>query len=156
MTAFDKAWGVVKDDRECRRCGQDLENPFQQCPNCTAMDQDEPPVENDQHGGVGPTPYNHLDRREDGLYIGGNKVLKGWESYSGWYWFATELGDQDARGQGADHFGYVQGMEPEFGYFSIREMQPLIDQGRIWELPQDALSYSGRPCVCDLCYSHEY
>ena len=125
--AFDKAWGVVKDD-------------------------DEGPGRWDAlRDGDQPTPYNHLDRREDGLYIGGNKVLKGWESYSGWYWFATELGDQDARGQGADHFGYVQGMEPEFGYFSMREMQPLIDQGRIWELPQDALSYSGRQCVCELC-----
>ena len=24
------------------------------------------------------------------LYIDGNKVLRGWESWNGWYWFATE------------------------------------------------------------------
>jgi len=24
------------------------------------------------------------------LYIDGKKVLHGWESFSGWYWFATE------------------------------------------------------------------
>ena len=123
MIAFGKAWGVVKDD------------------------DDEPGRWDALRDGDQPTPYNHLDRREDGLYIGGNKVLKGWESYSGWYWFATEL---DA-GEPGRHFGYVQGMHSELGYFSMREMQPLIDEGMIWELPQSALSYSGRQCECELC-----
>jgi len=137
--AFDTAWGIVKDDI-------DPANPFP----------DDPPGEEGDRfdadkligeGKIEP-PYNHLDRREDGLYIGGHKVLKGWESYSGWYWFATEL-NQDGR-EGL-HFGYVQGMHSEWGSFSMREMQPLIDEGRIWELPQNALIHSGRQCECSMC-----
>ena len=116
--AFHTGWAVVKNEEDI-------------------PEEDVPPQQED-------VPYNHLDRREDGLYIGGKKVLKGWESFSGWYWFATEL---DV-GEPGLHFGYVQGTYPEFGYFSEREMQPLIDQMRMWELPQNALSYSGRDCEC--------
>ena len=31
-----------------------------------------------------------FEEKGDNLYINGKKVLKGWESFTGWYWFATE------------------------------------------------------------------
>lgn len=62
------------------------------------------------------------------LYIDGKKVLRGWESYSGWYWFATEkTGGQFSDLGDGKHipdtiwFGYVQGFEDEWGYFSQAE-----------------------------------
>ena len=37
-----------------------------------------------------------FESRENELYIDGKKVLRAWESWSGWYWFATEkAGDQN-------------------------------------------------------------
>lgn len=67
------------------------------------------------------------------------KVLKGWESMTGWYWFATEL---DVDGIDGQYFGYVQGSYPEWGYFSQAEFDscaPLI-----WEIKEVDLPYSGR------------
>lgn len=38
-----------------------------------------------------------LETRTDGLYIDGRKILKGWESFTGWYWFGVEdVGTQDS------------------------------------------------------------
>ena len=59
------------------------------------------------------------------LYIDGKKVLKGWESFSGWFWF-----------------GYVQGLDEEWGYFSQAEIESL--KPKTWEIPQENLSWSGR------------
>ena len=70
------------------------------------------------------------------LYIDDNEVLRGWESFSGWYWFATEdAGKQDSVLDGRivenDQiwFGYVQGLEEEWGYFSLGESKigPIPD-----------------------------
>jgi len=87
--------------------------------------------------------------KDDKLYIDGKKVLKGWESFSGWYWFATELDrTQDSVINGKTYkndkiwFGYVQGQEEEWGYFSEAELKSLGN--RVWKLPSKSLSYSGR------------
>ena len=31
-----------------------------------------------------------FQERDGKLYINGEEVLRGWESMTGWYWFATE------------------------------------------------------------------
>ena len=42
-----------------------------------------------------------LETKDGELYLQAfgdeNKVLKGWESFSGWYWFATELNKTDPK-----------------------------------------------------------
>lgn len=77
-----------------------------------------------------------LETRDDGLYIGESKVLKGWESYSGWYWFATELNDNGI------HFGYVQGFADEWGSFSQQELESLGN--RVWVINDIDLPHAGR------------
>lgn len=82
------------------------------------------------------------------LYIGGKEVLRGWESYSGWYWFATEkVQEQISIIDGKEvpdtiWFGYVQGFEEEWGDFSEAELTML--KGRVWKIPAKNLPYSGR------------
>lgn len=83
------------------------------------------------------------------LYIDGKKVLRGWESFSGWYWFATEkTGEQlsdfgDGKGvPDTIYFGLVQGFEEEWGYFSQAEIESL--RPKTWEIPKKNLPYSGR------------
>ena len=82
------------------------------------------------------------------LYIDGKKVIKGWESYSGWYWFATEEAyKQLSLINGKEvpdtiYFGYVQGHEDEWGYFSKAELDSL--ENKIWEIKKRDLPYSGR------------
>ena len=83
------------------------------------------------------------------LYIDGEKVLRGWESWNGWYWFATEkvreqLSDL-GNGKGTPdtiYFGLVQGLEEEWGYFSKAEIESL--KPKTWEIPKKNLPYSGR------------
>ncbi|MBW2301973.1 MAG: hypothetical protein JRF46_17085 [Deltaproteobacteria bacterium] len=61
-----------------------------------------------------PAPRNRFEQRGGHLYINGRKVLKGWESFSGWFWFGVErVKDSDEL-----WFGLVQGFEDEWGYFS--------------------------------------
>lgn len=89
--------------------------------------------------------------KEEGenLYIDGKKVIKGWESWNGWYWFATEkAGTQTSIIEGKEvpndtiYFGLVQGHEEEWGYFSKAEIESL--KPRTWEIPKKNLPYSGR------------
>jgi len=89
------------------------------------------------------------------LYAGEHKVLKGWESFSGWFWFATEKveerkvadgsGSVMADGSVVDDviwFGLVQGLEEEWGDFSEAEIRSLGNLA--WPiLPQD-LPFAGR------------
>ncbi len=83
------------------------------------------------------------------LFIDGKEVLKGWESFNGWYWFATEkvreqisdLGD----GKGVKDtiwYGFVQGFEEEWGDFSQAEIEAL--GRRAWKIPYKNLPWSGR------------
>jgi hypothetical protein len=83
------------------------------------------------------------------LFIDGKEVIKGYESFSGWYWFAVEDSDkQDSVIDGevyADdtiYFGYVQGHYDEWGYFSKAELELLFP--KVWEINQRDLSSSGR------------
>ena len=83
------------------------------------------------------------------LYIDGQKVLRGWESWSGWYWFATEKtrDQQSVLNDGRKvpdtiYFGYIQGFEEEWGYFSQAEIESL--KPKTWEIPKRNLPYSGR------------
>ena len=73
-----------------------------------------------------------FESKETDLYIDGKKVSRGWESFSGWYWFATEEADkQDSIIDGKVYkndtiwFGLVQGLEEEWGYFSQAEIESL-------------------------------
>jgi len=63
-------------------------------------------------------------------------VLRGWESWNGWYWFATEETEPGL------FFGLVQGQEEELGYFSLSELR--ANAPRVWEIPQVYLASSGR------------
>tara|TARA_R110002167_G_scaffold65864_2_gene186366 strand:+ start:561 stop:851 length:291 start_codon:yes stop_codon:yes gene_type:complete len=93
---------------------------------------------------------NKLETKEDGLYIGDKKVIKGWESFSGWYWFATEKdGTQDslmADGTVAYEdiiwFGYVQGIHDEWGYFAESDFKSMPN--KIWEIKEIDLPHAGR------------
>ena len=86
---------------------------------------------------------NKLETREDGLYVGNNKVIKGWESFSGWDWFATELEEEDYGGHPL-WFGFVQGFADEYGTFWEGELKPLIEEGRVWEIKEIDLPHAGR------------
>ena len=77
-----------------------------------------------------------LNSKEGKLYVGDKEVLKGWESFSGWYWFATELNNAGY------HFGLVQGFEEELGYFSEDELKSLSP--KVWQIKKIDLPYAGR------------
>lgn len=86
---------------------------------------------------------------EKDLYVYGKKVIKAWESFSGWYWFATEKDhNQDSDfGDGKATpdtiwFGYVQGLEEEWGYFSEAEIGKMGNY--CWRIKKCDLPYSGR------------
>ena len=90
-----------------------------------------------------------FDSKGNDLYVDGKKVLRGWESYTGWYWFATEEAyKQDSLIDGKVYendtiwFGYVQGLEEEWGYFSQAEIESL--KPKTWEIMKKNLVYSGR------------
>lgn len=91
----------------------------------------------------------NFETKKDELYIDGNRVLRGWESFTGWYWFATEnTGEQMSDlGDGKPvkdtiYFGLVQGFEEEWGYFSQAEIESL--KPKTWEIKKCDLPYSGR------------
>lgn len=97
-------------------------------------------------GGENMTTF---ESRDGELYIDGKKVLRGWESYSGLYWFATEKdGVQDSVIDGKViegdiiWFGFVQGQFEEWGYFSEGELKSLSP--KVWEIPKRNLPWSGR------------
>ena len=82
------------------------------------------------------------------LYIDVKKVLCGWESFNGWYWFATELAyKQDTLFDGYLYkddtiwFGYIQGLEDGWGYFSQAEIEQLIPN--VWKISKKDLPFSG-------------
>lgn len=90
-----------------------------------------------------------FETRNNNLYINGQKVLRGWESFNGWYWFATEKACEQMSDFGDGKpvpdtiwFGYVQGFEEEWGHFSQAEIERISP--KTWEIPKKNLSYSGR------------
>jgi hypothetical protein len=84
------------------------------------------------------------------LFINGKKVIRGWESYSGWYWFAVEevqiqdsiMPDGRVAKNDIVFFGFVQGHEEEWGDFSKAEIDRLKPMA--WEIPKKNLPHSGR------------
>ena len=73
-------------------------------------------------------------------------IIKAWESFSGWYWLATEKAyKQDSVIDGKVYkddqiwFGLVIGHENEWGYFSQTEIELL--KPKTWELKQTAINY---------------
>ena len=92
-------------------------------------------------------PTFHTDGVD--LYINNKKVIKAYESFSGWFWFTTEEAyKQDSLINGKVHendtifFGFVQGQFDEWGYFSKAELESL--KPKIWEIKKQDLVYSGR------------
>jgi hypothetical protein len=91
-----------------------------------------------------------FEAKDKKLYIDGQKVIKGYESFTGWYWFATEEAyRQDSllpNGKEVKddiiYFGFVQGLEEEWGYFSKAEIESL--KPKTWEIKKMDLPYSGR------------
>ena len=78
--------------------------------------------------------------------VGGKPIIRAWESFSGWYWFAVEEAyKQDSVIDNKVHkgdiifFGFVAGICPEWGYFSLAELESLSP--KIWELPKEAISW---------------
>jgi len=84
------------------------------------------------------------------LFIDGKRVIKGWESFGGWYWFATEKAhSQDSLFADGSvvkgdqiYYGLVQGLEEEWGYFSEAELNRI--RGQVWRIPNKNLPWSGR------------
>lgn len=93
-----------------------------------------------------------FESKNGALYIDGKKILKGWESFSGWYWFGTEIEGRQASIMADGRlvkndpiwFGFVQGIEEEWGTWSEGELEEQIKKGRVWEIPKANLPYSGR------------
>ena len=91
----------------------------------------------------------------DKLMAGAHEVLKAWESFSGWYWFAVEKVEERRAADGSGSlladgsvvddviwFGYVQGFEEEWGDFSEAEIRSLGN--RAWPIKKCDLPYAGR------------
>ena len=89
------------------------------------------------------------------LFIDGKPVIKAWESFTGWYWFGTEVSEErkiggESGGSIIDGremddviwFGYVQGLEEEWGYFSEAEIRGL--GARAWPIKKVDMPYAGR------------
>ena len=81
------------------------------------------------------------------LFIDGKQVLKAWESFSGWFWFGTEKQDNwfnetDEKAKDIVWFGFVQGFEEEWGFFSQSEIESLAP--RTWEIKAIDLPSAGR------------
>jgi hypothetical protein len=83
------------------------------------------------------------------LFIDGQKVIHGWESYNGWFWFAIERWSDAVSDiapfitpKNTVYFGFVQGFIEEWGYFSLSEIDRL--KICIWEISKEQLPFSGR------------
>jgi hypothetical protein len=85
------------------------------------------------------------------LFIDGKRVIEAFESWSGWYWFATkilqtqntQIGDKLFKDDKI-YYGFVQGLEEEWGDFSEAELTEMMKTGRVWKIPKKNWSYSGR------------
>lgn len=78
--------------------------------------------------------------------VNGRPIIKAWESFSGWYWFATEKArDQlsdfgDGKGvKDTIWYGFVIGICPEWGYFSQAEIERL--KPKTWQIEKRNIPY---------------
>jgi len=82
-------------------------------------------------------PVRPVLHEENGaLFVGPHKVLKGWESFTGWYWFGVE------EIKPGYWYGFVQGQEEEWGYFDVNEIKALGNMA--WPIKAQDLPYAGR------------
>jgi len=90
--------------------------------------------------------YAQLEKKDGELYVRTEspdepaeyqQVVKGWESYQGWYWFGLEEVEPGY------WFGFVQGNECELGYFS----EAQLDRPDVWEINECDLPHAGRRVV---------
>jgi len=92
----------------------------------------------------------NFNTKENELYINNQKVIGVWESFNGWYRFATEeletgifdLGDKEVKG--TTYYGLVQGQEEEWGNFCTTEFEELIKQKKMWKVSKKNWTFSGR------------
>ena len=84
-----------------------------------------------------------LSTKDGKLFVRDKEVIKGYESFSGWYWFVTEIEEEDYSGHPL-FYGFVQGHEDEYGSFWYGELLPLIEQGKVWEIKPQDLPHAGR------------
>jgi len=75
------------------------------------------------------------------LYIGDKEVLQGWESFTGWYWFATEKTEMKYNGKPI-WYGFVQGQYEEWGDFPEAEIDSL--GMKAWKIKKIDLPHAGR------------
>ena len=68
--------------------------------------------------------------------VEGKPILRAWESFTGWYWFAVEHVGGDI------YFGFVIGTFPEWGNFSRAEL--AANSPMVWELPKRAIDLIDR------------
>ena len=87
--------------------------------------------------------------RNGKLFINDKEIIRGFESFSGWYWFATEESHRQDSVIGGKvykndriYYGYVQGHIEEWGMFCETELMLL--EPKVWEIPKENLSFSGR------------
>ena len=69
------------------------------------------------------------------------EIKEVWESFTGWYWYVTELHE------GTLAFGLVRGWDTEWGYFDLAELRQLAKQSKVWKVPKQNWAFC--PCVDD-------
>lgn len=91
---------------------------------------------------------SELHTKDGKLYAGDHLVLKGWESFSGFYWFGIEkIEERSVMEDGSVvndviWYGYVQGLEEEWGEFSEAEIKALGNLA--WPIKECDLPIAGR------------
>lgn len=66
-----------------------------------------------------------------------------YESFSGWYWFITEIDKEDPNYA----FGYVVGFESEWGDIDLAELNSL--EGKVWKVPKKNWPYNSHVHLVD-------
>jgi len=90
-----------------------------------------------------------FESKDGDLYIDDKKVIRGWQSFNGWHWFATEkvrTQDNNIKGRIVKDdtiwYGFVQGLVESWGEFSEAELRSL--GSKVWEISKEDLAISGR------------
>jgi len=58
------------------------------------------------------------------------EVLYVYESDTGWYWFITEVQPEGYA------YGFVHGLEDEWGEIYMPDIEKLIEAGQVWKVPR--------------------